>query len=220
MQVKYAAIPHLRQLCLPVIPNVLRCCRARSFASSPVHTLRLCYLILAAGLGLYVWPTVLHHTPELAVARRIQFSLLAGLGLPAVLGLRYPVQMIPLLLFELIYLLAFALPLWRAHQVTASAAEDIQACLMVVIFLPLIPWGYVARHYILRPGDRWTRAYGLPGYAGWVRGLLQRNEGFDFRSPARGCPASKSLCCSCRSPYVSGAAARFCGRCCGSCAEA
>ena len=124
-----------------------------------LYTLRICYLILAVGLGLYMWPSVIHHTPDLAVAHGIQFSLLAGLGLTAVLGLRYPVQMIPLLLFELvwkaIYLVAFALPLLSAHQVTAAAAEDIKACLMVVIFIPLIPWRYVARHYIMQPGSRW-----------------------------------------------------------------
>jgi hypothetical protein len=69
------------------------------------------------------------------------------------------VQMLPLLLFEIIwktiYLTAFALPLWAAHQVNAAAAEDIRACLMVVIFLPLIPWRYVVAHYILQHGDRW-----------------------------------------------------------------
>jgi hypothetical protein len=126
-----------------------------------LYTLRICYLILAVGLGLYMWPSVISHTPDLAVAHGIQLSLLAGLGLTAVLGLRYPVQMIPLLLFELIwkaiYLVAFALPLWSAHQVTDAAAQDIQACLMVVIFIPLIPWRYVARHYIMQPGDRWKR---------------------------------------------------------------
>jgi hypothetical protein len=124
-----------------------------------LYTLRICYLILAVGLGLYMWPSVIHHTTDLAITHGVRFSLLAGLGLTAVLGLRYPVQMIPLLLFELIwktiYLLAFALPLWSAHQVTDAAAEDIRACLMVVIFIPLIPWRYVARHYIMQPGNRW-----------------------------------------------------------------
>jgi hypothetical protein len=124
-----------------------------------LYTLRLCYLILAVGLGLFIWPSVIHHTADSAIAHGIQRSLLAGLGLTAVLGIRYPVQMLPLLLFELtwkaIYLLAFALPLWSAHQVTAAAAEDIRACLMVVIFIPLIPWRYVARHYIMQPDNRW-----------------------------------------------------------------
>ena len=127
-----------------------------------LYTLRICYLILAVGLGLYMWPIVIHHTPDLAVAHGIQCSLFAGLGLTAVLGLRYPVQMLPLLLFEFIwktiYLVAFALPLWSAHQVTAAAAQDIRACLMVVIFIPLIPWRYVARHYILQRGNPWKPA--------------------------------------------------------------
>lgn len=124
-----------------------------------LYTLRVCYLILAAGLGAYIWPDVIHHTSDLAISSGIQISLLAGIGLTAILGLRYPVRMVPLLLFELIwktiYLVGFALPLWRAHQVTAAAAADIRACLMVVIFLPLIPWRQVFRQYVLARGDRW-----------------------------------------------------------------
>jgi hypothetical protein len=124
-----------------------------------LYTLRLCYLILGGGLAIYIWPSVIHHTPELAASRGIQLSLFAGLGAIALLGLRYPVKMIPILLFELlwkvIYLIAFALPLWRAHQITDAVAADISAVLMVVIFLPLIPWVYVWREYITARGDRW-----------------------------------------------------------------
>jgi hypothetical protein len=125
----------------------------------PLYTLRLCYLILAGGLGMYMWPVVIHHTSELAIAQGIQFGLLGGLGLTAVLGLRYPVQMLPLLLFELIwkavYLVFFALPLWSAHQINEATAADIKSVLMVVIFLPLIPWGYVFRNYVMKRGERW-----------------------------------------------------------------
>lgn len=123
------------------------------------YTMRLCYLILAAGLGTYIWPGVVHHSPQFAELSGIQSSLLAGLGATAVLGLRYPVRMIPLLLFELIwkaiYLIAFAYPLWRAHQITDAVQADITSVLMVVIFLPLIPWGYVWRHYIRERGEVW-----------------------------------------------------------------
>jgi hypothetical protein len=124
-----------------------------------LYTLRASYLVLAAGLGAYIWPVVLNHTNELATTKGIQLGLLGGLGATAVLGLRYPVKMLPLLLFELIwktiYLIAFALPLWSAHQIDAAAAEDIKACLMVVIFIPLIPWRYVFAHYVMEHGDRW-----------------------------------------------------------------
>ena len=124
-----------------------------------LYTLRVAYLVMAAGLGVCIWPAVIHHTNEFAVTRGVQFALLAGLGATAALGLRYPVQMLPVLLFELtwkaIYLGAFALPLWFAHQINAAVAEDIQAVLMAVIFLPLIPWRYAFANYVLKHGDRW-----------------------------------------------------------------
>ena len=124
-----------------------------------LYTLRITYLILAVGIGMTFWPSVIHHTPEFAATRGIQLSLLGGFGLTAVLGLRYPVKMIPLLLFELIwkaiYLTFFALPLWRAHQITDDVASDIFSVSVVVIFVPLIPWGYVWREFFMKRGDRW-----------------------------------------------------------------
>lgn len=124
-----------------------------------LYTLRLSYLVLALGLGVYVWPSVIQHTNEFAAAVGIRVALLAGLGATAVLGLRYPVKMLPLLFFELvwkaIYLIAFALPLWASHQIDAALAADIQAVSMVFIFIPLIPWRYLFANYVLARGDRW-----------------------------------------------------------------
>jgi hypothetical protein len=126
-----------------------------------LYALRVGYFIMAAGIAIYFWPSVIHHTSDFAITEGVRFALLAGLGAIAALGLRYPVQMLPILLFELtwkaIYLIAFALPLWSAHQINAAAAEDIKSVLMVVIFVPLIPWRYVFRTYILKPGDPWKR---------------------------------------------------------------
>jgi hypothetical protein len=148
----------------PVPPNSLAANVTARAAAGEVslfrlYTLRASYFVLAAGLGTYIWPIVIHHSNELAAAKGLQFALLAGLGAMAVLGFRYPLKMLPLLLFELvwkaIYLIAFAWPMWSAHQITAAAAEDIQAVLMVVIFLPLIPWRYVFAQYVRAPGDRW-----------------------------------------------------------------
>jgi hypothetical protein len=124
-----------------------------------LYSLRLCYMILAGGLGMFIWPSVIQHSPEFAASRGIQTSLLAGLGATAVLGLRYPTKMIPVLMFELIwkiiYLIAFAVPLWRAHQITDAVQADITAVLMVVVFVPLIPWGYVWQQYATGHGERW-----------------------------------------------------------------
>jgi hypothetical protein len=82
--------------------------------------------------------------------------LLAGLGLTAALGLRYPLKMLPILLFELtwkaIYLMAFALPLWSAHEINDATAEDIKAVLMVVILIHSHPMALCLR--ALRPKAR------------------------------------------------------------------
>jgi hypothetical protein len=114
---------------------------------------------MSAGLGAFIWPNVIHHTNEFATTHGVQVSLLAGVGLTAALGLRYPLKMLPILLFELtwkaIYLIAFALPLWSAHQINDATAQDIQSVLMVDIFIPLIPWRYVFENYLMRHGDRW-----------------------------------------------------------------
>jgi hypothetical protein len=136
-----------------------------SLASTPevslfrLYTLRASYFVMAAGLAVFVWPAVLHHSSAFALTAGVRVALLAGLGATAALGLRYPVQMLPILLFELtwkaIYLIAFAFPLWSAHQITAAAAEDIKAVLWVVIFIPLIPWRFVFAQYVLKRGDRW-----------------------------------------------------------------
>src|SRR5262244_803339 len=124
-----------------------------------LYTLRVAYFVMAAGLGAFIWPTVIRHSNELAIAKGAELALLAGLGATAALGLRYPVKMLPILLFEMvwkaIYLIAFALPLWSAHQINEAVAEDIKAVLMVVIFIPLIPWRYLFAQYVMKRGDRW-----------------------------------------------------------------
>jgi len=132
---------------------------AREVSLFRLYTLRAAYLIMAGGLGLFVWPSVLRHTNEFAIGHGAEVAMLAGLGAIAALGLRYPVQMLPVLLFEVawkaIYLIAFAYPVWSAHQITPAMAENIKAVSMVVILLPLIPWSYVSHHYLLKRGDRW-----------------------------------------------------------------
>ena len=92
--------------------------------------------------------------------RGVVRSLLAAISLLAAVGLRYPLQMLPLLLFELlwksIWILAIGLPLWSADQFDAATRQTWNDCLFgIVLFLLVIPWGYVLTHYVRQPGDRW-----------------------------------------------------------------
>ena len=125
-----------------------------------LYMLRAGYLLLAVGLGAVVWPHVVHHSVLTAQQAGIRLSLLAGIGATAVLGLRYPVRMLPLLIFELmwkaIYLTAFALPLWTAGQVDDHTLEDIQAVLVVVVFIPIMPWRYMVAQFVTKRGEPWA----------------------------------------------------------------
>lgn len=85
--------------------------------------------------------------------------MLGGMSALAVLGLRYPLQMLPILFFEMawktLWLIRIALPLWHNGQLDAATTETIYECLGVVIFPAVIPWDYVFRNYLSKTGDPW-----------------------------------------------------------------
>lgn len=125
--------------------------------------MRATYLLILLGLAINVWPGVIHHARPVELMDGVVASMLATVSLLAALGIRYPLKMLPLLLFELlwksIWLVAFALPLWSANQLDATTRETIFACLMGLVIFPLaIPWRYVMANYVRSPGDRWGRA--------------------------------------------------------------
>lgn len=115
------------------------------------------YLVLALGIGALVLPTLLNHG---AATEGLETCLLGGIGLLAILGLKYPLQMVPLLMFELVWktmwVLDFGLPKLLANQLKGDFAQDLRATMVGVVLMPLvIPWGYVWRHYVQSAGDRW-----------------------------------------------------------------
>jgi len=122
-----------------------------------LHVLRATYLLLVLGLGATMVPLLFRHEPT---ARGVIASLLCGVWLLAFAGLRYPLQMLPLLMFELawktIWLIAFGVPQWFSGQQPATFGEDFTNIVAGVILLPIvIPWRYVYRRYVTQPADRW-----------------------------------------------------------------
>jgi hypothetical protein len=122
-----------------------------------LYVLRATYLVLVIGLGVTNLPALVSHEPT---ARGVIPSMLGGIWLLALLGVRYPLQMIPLLLFEFawktIWLLDYGLPQRLSGQVPATFGEDFTAILAGVILMPLvIPWGYVFRRYFKQPAEPW-----------------------------------------------------------------
>lgn len=110
-----------------------------------------------------IWPGVIDPPRDLEHARTVVRSLLAGVSVLALIGIRYPLQLLPLLLFELVWkstwVLAFGLPRWLGGRMDAAAQQTWFDCLVTLpLFLIAIPWRYVWRHYVKQPGDRWTTA--------------------------------------------------------------
>ena len=123
-----------------------------------LYLLRGIYLLFAVGLGSAIWPEIVNHP---LAAHGIATSLLAGLSALWALGIRYPLKMLPLLLFELvwksIWLIAFALPLWSAQQMDADTWRSVKTFLGSLIVVSIaMPWAYVVTNYVTNRGDRWT----------------------------------------------------------------
>ena len=122
-----------------------------------LYVLRLTYLLLVVGLGALIVPDILSHR---LLDRGVIASLLGCVWLLAFIGLRHPLRMLPLLMFELgwksIWLIAYGLPQWSAGRLPPTFAEDSFNIGFGVLLMPIvIPWGYVWRCYVKQPGARW-----------------------------------------------------------------
>jgi hypothetical protein len=122
-----------------------------------LYVMRATYLLLVVGVGAIILPPLVSHE---TMARGVIPSLLGAVWVLAFLGLRYPLQMLPLLMFEFvwktIWLLDFGLEQWLSGQRPPTFAEDSFNIVLGVVLMPLvIPWGYVWRRYVKQPGDRW-----------------------------------------------------------------
>jgi hypothetical protein len=122
-----------------------------------LYVLRATYLLLVVGLGAMIVPDIVSHR---LVDRGVIASLLGCIWLLAFIGLRHPLRMLPLLMFEFgwksIWMIAYGLPQYSAGRFPPTFAEDFFNIGLGVILMPLvIPWPYVWREYVKRPGARW-----------------------------------------------------------------
>lgn len=125
-----------------------------------LYLLRAMYLFIAVGLIITTWPEIAGSSGQAADSHTVISSFLAAIALLALLGLRYPLKMLPLLIFELIWkaiwLLVFAVPMYLGEGLDEYAIGVAFACGMGVVLTPLvIPWRYVANQYFLEKGSAW-----------------------------------------------------------------
>jgi hypothetical protein len=124
-----------------------------------LYLLRALYALLAVAEGFIQMRLFLHHG-HWSQATGVAHCFLLALAILSIVGVRYPLGMLPLLIYEIlwksIWLMGIALPLWLAHQVDADTRKAVFEIGPIIVLIPFIPWRYVFQTYIAKPGDRWT----------------------------------------------------------------
>ena len=123
-----------------------------------LYLLRSIYALIGFAQGSIQLPLFLHHA-HWTLMSSVAHSFLAALAILSFVGIRYPLQMLPLMVYELlwksIWLLGVALPLWVANQVDADTRSAFFEIAPIVVLLPIIPWRYVWEKYAKESGDPW-----------------------------------------------------------------
>lgn len=124
-----------------------------------LNLMRVGYALMGIGLALVKWPAVIDPDPSRTLGQSVVDALLAALAVLALLGLRYPVRMLPVLVFEVawkaIWLTAVAVPAARAGDIDAATQQVIVSCSLAVVVLVVIPWRYAWQQYAATKGDPW-----------------------------------------------------------------
>jgi hypothetical protein len=126
-----------------------------------LYVLRASYLLIGLAQGSRTWPAILAITTRpWDFWHGVGMSFFGALTLLCLLGVRYPVRMMPLLIFEftwkLIWVLAAWLPPYLGHTLDPDIADSFSGIFLGVVIVPLVlPWGYLWKTYVTTPGDRW-----------------------------------------------------------------
>jgi hypothetical protein len=127
-----------------------------------LNLMRVGYLVMGVGLAVFKWPTFLDHEPW-SLAEGTKECMLVAMSVLALLGLRHPRRMLPLLLFEvawkLLWLGVVALPLWAQGELGGATREQAGTVLWVAIIIAVVPWRHVLGQYVTAPGEPWRRTW-------------------------------------------------------------
>lgn len=120
-----------------------------------INLIRAGYLFMGLGLAITKWP-LLPEAHELPLYEGVTLCLLTAMSLLALAGFRYPLRLLPILLFEttwkILWLGLVALPR-AASGGMDNATEGVAVnCSLVLVIVAVTPWDYVWRTYVRRSG--------------------------------------------------------------------
>lgn len=125
-----------------------------------LNVLRAYYALMAFGTMALFWPDLISHTDAWGIETGAQYSLLAALSPLSLLGLRYPLKMLPLILFEFLWkalwLIFVVAPLLSNDAMTQNVWANVFAVSIAIILTPIVlPWRYFVETYVVSPAERW-----------------------------------------------------------------
>lgn len=138
-----------------------------------LYMLRALYLLIAVAMGSGVWSDILHGSAGWSKMGGVVTCMLGAFTALSLLGLRYPMQMLPLLLWEALWkttwLLVVPLSQWLSTgQIDPAYASLTFDCSFVVLVYVAVPWGHVVRRFVKQDSERWSAGGGDASVAGAV----------------------------------------------------
>lgn len=120
-----------------------------------INAIRFIFLLMATIMGSIVWRQVLFESADWEWQRGLSKSMLAALALLSLWGVRYPMQMLPLMLYETawktIWIVLIAGRAWLNGKWTPEIEALFNDCIGIVVAYLVIPWRYVWSFYVAQP---------------------------------------------------------------------
>ena len=117
-----------------------------------LYSLRAMYLLIVVGLGLTNLPDALSSVGRSADSYTVINAMLLGFMILSFVGVFYPLKMLPVLMLELLWKLVwlglFALPMYLSSGLDEYSSGVAVACFVGVVLTPLVlPWRYIIKEY-------------------------------------------------------------------------
>ena len=121
-----------------------------------INAMRFLFLLMAVIMGgMFVWPQLLFESADWDVMRGLAKSMLAALAVMSLLGVRYPLQMLPLMLYEMlwksVWIILIAGRAWMAGKWNADIEGLFYDCIGIIIAFFIVPWRYIWARYVVQP---------------------------------------------------------------------
>ncbi len=111
--------------------------------------LRGAYLLVGVGIAIVKWP-LLAQAHQKPLYEGVTLCLLTSISLLALLGVRYPLRLLPVLLIEILWKLLWlglvALPLALEGSLDSETRRVLFSFIFLVPVIAAVPWTHVARH--------------------------------------------------------------------------